>query len=131
MLYGNSVFFIFFKEVDIKWKESISPQLFQLFLFCPRFPESSDATADLTANNGGPVQVKKEEEEEEEEKTEPPAAKRKRGQTKSQIKTKEEIKSEGNRDLIIMVVGYCGNVIWWSVCFCFLLVRKTWSYLEL
>lgn len=71
------------------------------FVFC--FPESSDVTADLTAKNGGPVQVK-EEKEEEEEKTEPPAAKRKRGQSKSQIKskeTKEEIKSEGNGDLIL------------------------------
>lgn len=67
----------------------------------------------MTANNGGPVQVKKEEEEEEEEKTEQPAAKRKRGQSKSQIKSKEEIKNEGNRDLISKCV--CDTVILGSV----------------
>lgn len=62
--------------------------------------------SDLTAHNGRPVQVK----EEEEETKEQPAAKRRRGQSKSQIKSeempKEEIKSEGNVDLIFIYVVY-------------------------
>lgn len=67
--------------------------------------ESSNDAGDATPQNGGPVQVKEEEEETEK----PPAAKRKRGQSKSQTKTeekpKEEIKTEGNADLIVIL--YC------------------------
>lgn len=57
---------------------------------------------DLKAKNGSPVQVKEEEEETEKE----PAAKKKRGQSSSKTKTekmpKEEIKTEGNVDLIVI-----------------------------
>lgn len=56
--------------------------------------------SDLASDNGRPVQVKGEEEEMKEQ----PAAKRKRGQSKSQTKSEEmpqqEIKSEGNVNLV-------------------------------
>lgn len=56
--------------------------------------------SDLASDNGSPVQVKGEEEELKEQ----PAAKRKRGQSKSQTKSEEmpqqEIKSEGNVNLV-------------------------------
>lgn len=48
--------------------------------------------SDAPAKNGGPAQIKEEEEEVDEQ----PAAKRKRGQTKKEAKSKEEVKSEGN-----------------------------------
>lgn len=66
-------------------------------------PESLSDAGDTTAHNGGAIQVKEEEEETEEQ----PAAKRRRGQSKSQTKTedmpKEEIKNEGNVDLILLI----------------------------
>ena len=68
--------------------------------------ESPSDAADATPQNGGPVQIKEEEEETEK----PPAAKRKRGQskkaaTKTEEMPKEEIKSEGIADLIVIL--YC------------------------
>lgn len=49
--------------------------------------------SDAPAKNGGPAQIKEEEEEVDQQ----PAAKRKRGQSKKETKSKEEIKSEGKR----------------------------------
>lgn len=68
--------------------------------------------AELTAQNERPVQVKEEEEETEKQ----PAAKRKRGQSKSQTTTgkmpKEEIKSGGKVDFIVIsVVSVVCNTI--------------------
>lgn len=72
-------------------------------LFDHLCPESSNDAGDSTAHNGRPVQVKEEEEEIQEQ----PAAKRRRGKSKSQTKTeempKEEIKNEGNVDLILFL----------------------------
>lgn len=74
-------------------------------VFCS---ESLDETSNLTADNGRPVEVKEEEEEEEDETKEKLAAKKKRGRSKSQSKSddtpKEELKSEGDMELISIFV---------------------------
>lgn len=56
------------------------------------FCTESDVS-DAPAKNGGPAQIKEEEEEVDEQ----PAAKRKRGESKKETKSKEEVKSEGKR----------------------------------
>lgn len=75
--------------------------------------ESLDETSNLTVDNGRPVEAK--EEEEEEETKEQPAAKRKRGRSKSQSKSddspKEEIKSEGDMELISIFVALLEQLI--------------------
>ncbi|XP_067462613.1 poly [ADP-ribose] polymerase 2-like [Thunnus thynnus] len=60
--------------------------------------EDLSEAGDLIAHNGRPVQVKEEEEETERQ----PIAKRTRGQSKSQTKTKEEMKSEEVVKTVVM-----------------------------
>lgn len=66
------------------------------------FPESLTDAVDGKGQSSTVVQIK--EEEEEEDTNKPPAAKRKRGQSASQtrreVMPKEEIKNEGNWDLL-------------------------------
>lgn len=85
------VLFVFFLYIFLNLKKFKLLIVFQMFLlYCA---ESLNETCDPAGHDGMPVQIKKDEEVESEEQ---PVAKRKRGQSKSQAKPKEEMDSGGN-----------------------------------